>query len=157
MNFECSLNPKLDLFLCVCSYANNPSLATIELMNEPHAPGVTLYNLKNYYKSEYDVLRKYTPSAYVILSNQLGNVDPKEQLSFARNFNHVVIDMHYYNLYLDEFSTMNVQFYALKTVTTSNGPLSFVNQSYAVVAATTIVWYKSFLFGLNLRPRPLLN
>ena len=67
MNFECSLNPKLDLFLCVCSYANNPSLATIELMNEPHAPGVTLDNLKNYYKSEYDVLRKYTPSVYVIL------------------------------------------------------------------------------------------
>ena len=102
-------------------------------------------------------MRKYTPSAYVILSNQLGNADPKEQLSFARNFNHVVIDMHYYNLYLDEFSNMNVQSYALKTVTTSNGPLSFVNQSYAVVAATTVVWYKSFLSGQNLRPRPLLN
>ena len=88
-------------------------------------------------------MRKYTPSAYVILSNQLGNADPKEQLSFARNFNHVVIDMHYYNLYLDEFSNMNVQFYSLKTVTTSNGPLSFENQSYAIVAVTTVVWYKS--------------
>ena len=63
-------------------------------------------------------MRKYTPSAYVILSNQLGNADPKEQLSFARNFNHVVIDMHYYHLYLDEFSNMNVQFYALKIITT---------------------------------------
>ena len=155
MNFECSLNPKLDLVLC--SYANNPSLAAIELMNEPHAPGFTLDNLKTYYKSEYDALRKYTPSAYVNLLNQLGNANPKEQLSFARNFNHVVIDMHYYNLYLDEFSNMNVQFYALKTVTTSNGPLSFVNQSYAIVVATTVVWYKSFLFGQNLRPRPLLN
>ena len=88
----------------MCRYANNPSLAAIELMNEPFAPGVTLNNLKNYYKSGYDAVRKYTPSAYVILSNQLGNSDPKEQLSFARNFNHVVIDMHYYNLYLDEFS-----------------------------------------------------
>ncbi|KAM4093947.1 hypothetical protein ACB094_06G157300 [Castanea mollissima] len=77
MIFECSLNPKLDLFLC--SYANNPSLAAIELMNEHHAPGVTLDNLKNYYKFEYDAVRKYTPSAYVILSNQLGNADPKEQ------------------------------------------------------------------------------
>ena len=105
-------------------------------MKDPHALGVTLNNLKNYYKSEYDVVRKYTLSAYVILSNQLGNADPKEQLSFARNFNHVVINMHYYNLYLDEFSNINVQFYALKTVRTSNGPLSFVNQSYAVVAAT---------------------
>ena len=65
MNFECSLNPKLDLFFFffVFSYANNPSLATIELMNKPHAPGVTQDNLKNYYKSEYDAVRKYTPSA----------------------------------------------------------------------------------------------
>ena len=78
-------------------------------MNEPHAPGVTLNNLKNYYKSRYDAMRKYRLSAYMILSNQLGNFDPKEQLSFARNFNHVVIDMHYYNLYSDEFSNMNVQ------------------------------------------------
>ena len=126
-------------------------------MNEPHAPGVTPDNQKNYYKSGYDAVRKYTPSAYVILSNQLGNADPKEQLSFARNFNHVVIDLHYYYLYSDEFSNMNVQFYALKTVTNSNGLLSFVNQSYAVVAATTVVWYKYFLFGQNFRPRPLLN
>ena len=131
----------------MCSYANNTILAAIELMKDPHALGVTLNNLKNYYKSKYDAVRKYTPIAYVILSNQLGNADPKEQLSFARNFNHVVIDMHYYNLYSGEFSNMNVQFYALKTVTTSNGLLSFVNQSYTVVAATTVVWYKSFLFG----------
>ena len=116
-------------------------------MNEPHAPRVTPDNLKNYYKSRYDAMRKYTPSAYMILSNQLGNSDPKEQLSFAGNFNHVVIDMHYYNLYSDEFSNMNVQSYALKTVTTSNGPLSFVNQSYATMATIAVVWYKSFLFG----------
>ncbi|KAK7860502.1 hypothetical protein CFP56_036688 [Quercus suber] len=58
-------------------YANIPSLAAIELMNEPHAPEVTLDNLKSYYKSGYDAVRKYKPSAYVILSNQLGNADPK--------------------------------------------------------------------------------
>ena len=40
----------------MCSYANSPNLATIELMNEPHAPGVTLDNLKNYYKYEYETL-----------------------------------------------------------------------------------------------------
>ena len=90
-------------------YANIPSLAAIELMNEPHALWVTLDNLKSYYKSRYDAMRKYKPSAYVILSNQLGNADPKELLSFAGNFNHVVIDVHYYNLYSDEFSNMNVQ------------------------------------------------
>ncbi|KAK7859341.1 hypothetical protein CFP56_006793 [Quercus suber] len=76
----------------------------------------------------YDAMRKYTASAYMILSNQLGNSYPKEQLLFAGNFNHVVIDMHYYNLYSNEISNMNVQSYALKTVTTSNGPLIVVNQ-----------------------------
>ncbi|XP_075675169.1 putative glucan 1,3-beta-glucosidase A [Castanea sativa] len=135
---EISIN-LLEWFILHMCYANNPSLATIELMNKPHAPGVTPDNLKNYYKSGYDVVRKYTPSAYVILSNQLGNAHPKEQLSFARNFNHVVIDMHYYNLYLDEFSNMNVQSYALKTVTTSIGPFSFVSQSHVVAAAIAVV------------------
>ncbi|KAM3733833.1 hypothetical protein ACB098_11G168000 [Castanea mollissima] len=138
-------------------YANIPSLAAIELMNEPHAPGVTLDNLKSYYKFGYDAVRKHKPCAYVILSNQLGNADPKELLSFVGNFNHVVIDMHYYNLYSEEFSNMNVQqnidyiknqrASALKTVTTSKAPLSFINQSYATVAATAVIWYKSFLFG----------
>ncbi|GMY11317.1 probable glucan 1,3-beta-glucosidase A [Fagus crenata] len=119
-------------------YANYPSLAAIELMNEPLAPGVTLDNLKNYYKAGYDAVQKYTPSAYVILSNRLGNADPKELLSFAGNLSHVVIDVHYYNLYSDQFSNMNVQqnidyIYnqrasALKAVTTSNGPLSFVGE-----------------------------
>ena len=70
---------------------------------------------------------------------KFGSTKPR----FARNFNHVFIDMDYYNLYLDEFINMNVQFYALKTVTTSNGPLSFENQSYEIVAVTTVVWYKS--------------
>ena len=108
-------------------------------MNEPLAPGVTLDNLKNYYKSGYDAVRKYTPSAYVILSNRLGNSDPTELLSFVGNFNYVVIDVHFYNLYSDEFSNMTVQqnidyiknqrASALKTVTTCNGPLSFVGKS----------------------------
>ena len=108
-------------------------------MNEPLAPGVTLDNLKNYYKSGYDAVRKYTPSGYVILSNRLGNSDPTELLSFAGNFNYVVIDVHFYNLYSDEFSNMTVQqnidyiknqrASALKTVTTCNGPLSFVGKS----------------------------
>jgi len=107
----------------LCRYDNNPSLAAIELMNKPHAPRVTPNNLKNYYKSGYDAVRKYTPSTYVILSNQLGNADTKEQLSFARNFNHVVIDMHYYSLYLDEFSNMNAQSYAKKLCQLPMAPL----------------------------------
>ncbi|XP_041002919.1 uncharacterized protein LOC121248502 isoform X2 [Juglans microcarpa x Juglans regia] len=113
-------------------YANNPSLGAIELINEPVAPGVTLDNLKKYYQAGYDAVRKYTSSAYVILSNRLGPADPKELLSFGGNFNRVVIDVHYYNLFSDTFSQMNVQqnidyidnqrASELSTVTTSNGP-----------------------------------
>ncbi|KAF5480817.1 hypothetical protein F2P56_001530 [Juglans regia] len=119
-------------------YANNPSLGAIELINEPVAPGVTLDNLKKYYQAGYDAVRKYTSSAYVILSNRLGPADPKELLSFGGNLNRVVIDVHYYNLFSDTFSQMNVQqnidyidnqrASELSTVTTSNGPLSFVGE-----------------------------
>ena len=119
-------------------YANNPSLAAIELMNEPLAPGVTLNDLKKYYKAGYDAVRKYTSNAYVILSNRLGPADSKELLDFARGLNRVAIDVHYYSLFSDMFNNMNVQqnidfIYNqrasdLSAVTTSNGPLSFVGK-----------------------------
>ncbi|XP_057970786.1 probable glucan 1,3-beta-glucosidase A [Malania oleifera] len=119
-------------------YATNPSLAAIELMNEPNARGITLEILEKYYKAGYDAVRKYTSSAYVILSNRLGPADPKELLSFASSLDRVAIDVHYYNLFSDKFSKMNAQqnidfIYNqrssdLGTVTTANGPLSFVGE-----------------------------
>ncbi|KAF8411497.1 hypothetical protein HHK36_004049 [Tetracentron sinense] len=120
-------------------YANHPSLAAIELMNEPLAPGVTFENLNKFYKAGYQAVRKYTPSAYVILSARLGPANPTEFLSLAKSLNHVVIDVHYYNLFSDTFKNMNnVQqnidyIYndraaQLSAVTPSNGPLSFVGE-----------------------------
>ncbi|GAV65382.1 Cellulase domain-containing protein [Cephalotus follicularis] len=119
-------------------YANNPNLAAIELMNEPRAPGAALEDLKTYYKAGYDAVRKYTSSAYVILSNRIGPADSKELISFAASLSHVAIDVHYYNLFSDMFKQMNVQenidyIYSdrasqLSTVTTSNGPLIFVGE-----------------------------
>jgi len=75
-------------------------------MNEPQ--GVNLDSLKKYYKEAYDVVRKYNPNAYVIMSNPL-DADSKVLLSFVTGFNKVVIDVHYYNLYSDKFINMNVQ------------------------------------------------
>ncbi|XP_048335964.2 probable glucan 1,3-beta-glucosidase A isoform X1 [Ziziphus jujuba] len=119
-------------------YGNNPSLAGIELMNEPFAPGVSLGTLIKYYQAGYDAVRKYTSSAYVILSNRLGPADSKELLSFAGGLSRVAIDVHYYNLYSDFFKTLDVQqnidfIYNqrssdLRAVTTSNGPLVFVGE-----------------------------
>ncbi|PON65303.1 Fascin [Parasponia andersonii] len=130
-------------------YANSPNLAAIGLMNEPMSPGVTLDNLIRYYQMSYDAVRKYTSSAYVVLSNRLGPADSKELLSFAGSLSNVVIDVHYYNLFSDSFSSMNVQqnidfIYNqrssdLSAVTTANGPLSFVGEwsgAFAVQGAS---------------------
>ncbi|XVF15150.1 hypothetical protein REPUB_Repub09cG0125000 [Reevesia pubescens] len=118
-------------------YAGSPSLAAIELMNEPVAPGVTLDALTKYYKAGYDTVRKYT-NAYVILSNRLGPVDSKELLSFASSLGCAVIDVHYYNLFSDGFKKMNVQQNIdfinnqrssdISTLTSANGPLVFVGE-----------------------------
>ncbi|KAF2323022.1 hypothetical protein GH714_032807 [Hevea brasiliensis] len=120
-------------------YANRPSLAAIALMNEPQAPGISLDTLTKYYQAAYEAVRKYTQTAYVILSNRLGPADPTELLSFASTLNLVAIDVHYYNLFWDGFTKMSVQqnidfIYNsrsndLRKVTTTNGPLSFVGNS----------------------------
>lgn len=89
-------------------YANNPSLGAIELMNELVALGVNLDNLEKYFQAVYDAVRKYTSNTYVILSNWLEPIDPKELLSFGGKLNCVVINVHYYNIYSDMFSNMNV-------------------------------------------------
>lgn len=116
-------------------YANRSSLVAIELMNEPQ--GVNLESLKSYYQAGYNAVRKYTSSAYVIMSNPLDR-DSKVLLSFAGAFIGVVIDVHYYNLFSDSFSKMNVQQNIdfiknqrasdLSSLTTPNGPLIFVGK-----------------------------
>jgi hypothetical protein len=42
------------------------------------------------------------------MSNPL-DADSKVLLSFVPNFNNVVLDVHYYNLYSDKFTNMSVQ------------------------------------------------
>ncbi|OMP04136.1 Glycoside hydrolase, family 5 [Corchorus olitorius] len=118
-------------------YAASPSLAAIELMNEPVAPGVTFDALTKYYKAAYDAVRKHT-NAYVILSNRLGPIDSKELLAFASGLDRVVIDVHYYNLFSDSFKNMNVQQNIdfvnnqrasdLGALTSANGPLVLVGE-----------------------------
>lgn len=134
IRIECNTNH----ILIPCRYADHPSLVAIELMNEPKAPDLKLDSLKRYYKAGYDTVRKYSSSAYVILSNRLGG-EWSELLSFASNLSRVVIDVHFYNLFWENFNKMSVQqnidyIYRqrssdLRNVTTSDGPLSFVGKS----------------------------
>ncbi|KAK2984209.1 hypothetical protein RJ640_006668 [Escallonia rubra] len=118
-------------------YAHHPSLAAIELINEPLDPGVTFGTLSKYYKAGYDAVRKYTSTAYVILSSRFGPASNTEFLPLASGLGRVVIDVHYYSLY-KSFEKLSVQqnialIYnkrasQLQEVTPSNGPLSFVGE-----------------------------
>lgn len=107
-------------------------------MNEPMSPGVSLETLIRYYQMGYNTVRKYTSSAYVVLSNRLGPANSKELLSFAGSLSNVVVEVHYYNLYSDSYRRMNVQqninfIYHqrssdLSALSVPNGPLSFVGK-----------------------------
>ncbi|CAL9767214.1 unnamed protein product [Musa acuminata subsp. burmannicoides] len=115
-------------------YAQRRSLLAVELLNEPQ---VSLDTLKNYYQAGYNAVRKYTNSAYVIMSNRL-NGSNTELLQFASGLSRSVVDVHYYNLFSDIFNGMTVQqnidyvnndrSRELNTIITANGPLVFVGE-----------------------------
>ena len=112
--------------------------------------GVNLESLKKYYKEAYDAVRKHNSSAYVIMSNPL-DADSKVLLSFVQDFDRVVIDVHYYNLFSSDFNRMNVQQNIdvirngrasdLSVVSSSNA-LSFVGKSQIqpILVAFIFLW-----------------
>uniref|UniRef100_A0A0D9XJ32 Uncharacterized protein n=1 Tax=Leersia perrieri TaxID=77586 RepID=A0A0D9XJ32_9ORYZ len=122
-------------------YANSSSLLAIELLNEPQKSNLSdLSALKGYYQDGYYAVRNHTEKAYVIMSTQVygANTDTTELLDFASNLPNTVIDVHYYNLYADNFKTLTAEQHIeyvnttrsaeLRTVTRQNGPLSFVGE-----------------------------
>nr|GMC48504.1 probable glucan 1,3-beta-glucosidase A [Ipomoea batatas] len=116
----------------------NPSLYAVELLNEPRAPGVSLETVTEYYKAGYAAVRKHSSTAYVVMCNRLGPASNTELLAMAGALKGTVVDVHYYNLFIDLFSNMTAQQNIdyvynerraeLSAVTTSNGPLSFVGE-----------------------------
>ncbi|XP_004513707.1 probable glucan 1,3-beta-glucosidase A [Cicer arietinum] len=122
----------------IARYANHPSLYAIELLNEPLSPGVTLESLNKYYKACYDVVRGHSTTTYVVMSNRLGPLEPKELFPLANGLMGSVIDVHYYNIFDDLFENKTVQQHIdfiynnrsseLNFITTSNGPLTFVGE-----------------------------
>ncbi|KAL8199942.1 hypothetical protein R6Q57_013510 [Mikania cordata] len=127
----------LDKAFLWAKYANNPSLYAVELLNEPHASGVSLDVLAKYYEAGYKAVRDHAPNVFVVLSFRLGG-DSKELFAVTSGKTNVVIDFHYYNLYSDMFNHMtaqqNIDFVNttrandLQALTTSNGPLIFVGE-----------------------------
>ncbi|KAF5937276.1 hypothetical protein HYC85_024782 [Camellia sinensis] len=132
----------LDNAFIWAQYASNPRLYAVELINEPRSPNATLESLNKYYRDGYKAVRKYSSTAYVIMSNRINEspetYDPKEFFSLASGLDGSVIDIHYYNLYFNNSDTMSVQqninfIYnnrsrELNQLTTSNGPLTFIGE-----------------------------
>lgn len=111
----------------------------MELINEPLSPGATLSSVVKYYKAGYAAVRRHTSKAFVVMSNRLGPMEPRELFPMASGIKGCVIDVHYYNLFEDMFNNMTVQqnidfvyknrSLQLNYVTTSNGPLTFVGKN----------------------------
>ncbi|XP_059307432.1 probable glucan 1,3-beta-glucosidase A isoform X4 [Lycium ferocissimum] len=119
-------------------FAMHPALLGIELLNEPSAADVPLDILVPFYKKGYQIVRKYSPTAYVIFCQRIGNADPFELYRANIGSLNTVVDLHYYNLfdrYFDKLTSVdNVQFIyksrqsQIQALNSANGPLVFVGE-----------------------------
>ncbi|KAM1426867.1 hypothetical protein PS1_019351 [Malus domestica] len=119
-------------------YARHPALLGIELLNEPSAAAVPLDTLVSYYKQGYQIVRKYSSAAYVIVCQRIGNADPLELYQANIGSHHLVVDLHYYNLFDNFFVNMsavdNMQFIyksreaQLQALNSANGPLVLIGE-----------------------------
>lgn len=92
--------------------------------------------LVSYYKQGYEVVRKYSPSAYVIICQRIGSADPLELYQADIGSRNLVVDLHYYNLFDTFFVNLsaidNIQFIfksreaQLQALNGANGPLVFI-------------------------------
>ncbi|KAI3883368.1 hypothetical protein MKW92_039614 [Papaver armeniacum] len=122
-------------------YGSNPALLGIQLLNEPKAPEVPLNTLLDYYSKGYNIVRKYSATAYVIMCQLIG-ADPSElyHAIASMGLSNVVVDVHFYNFYQSNFDTMspaeNIQFIKdsrkaqVDSLNTANrdGPLVFIGE-----------------------------
>ncbi|KAF3789184.1 hypothetical protein EJ110_NYTH09823 [Nymphaea thermarum] len=137
------LTKPLALYFFSSRYANSPSLAAVEFLNEHRAPYVSPDALAQYYQAGYDAVRRHSSTAYVVLSNRLGSLkSPTELFALANGRSGTVIDVHYYNLFPSDFNNLSVQqnidfnyqtrASELNIVTLANGLLSFVGMYFYI-------------------------
>ncbi|CAK9169701.1 unnamed protein product [Ilex paraguariensis] len=119
-------------------YAKHPALLGIELLNEPSSATVPLDILVSYYKQGYQIVRKYSSTAYVIFCQRIGNTDPFELYQANLGSINTVVDLHYYNLFDNFFVNMstvdNIQYIyksresQVQALNGANGPLVFIGE-----------------------------
>lgn len=137
-------------FFLSCRYGKHPSLLGIELLNEPSAALVPLDTLVSYYKQGYDIVRKYSSTAYVIICQRIGNADPMELYQANIGSHNLVVDLHYYNLFDPFFDHLspsdNIEVIyksrqtQLQALNAANGPLVFVGKP-SDLSFLTLPWY----------------
>ncbi|KAJ7945441.1 Glucan 1,3-beta-glucosidase [Quillaja saponaria] len=119
-------------------YGTHPALLGIELLNEPSTATVPLDFLVSYYKQGYQIVRKYSSTAYVIICQRIGNADPLELYQANIGSHNIVLDLHFYNLFDTFFVNMsaldNIQYIyksreaQLQALNSANGPLVFIGE-----------------------------
>ncbi|TYI60597.1 hypothetical protein E1A91_D10G114700v1 [Gossypium mustelinum] len=119
-------------------YANHPALLGIKLLNEPSAASVPLDVLVPYYKHGYEIVRKHSPSAYVIVCQRIGNANPIELYQADIGSHNLVVDLHYYNLFDPFFVNLspieNIRFIyesresQIHALNDAKGPLVFIGE-----------------------------
>ncbi|KAB1214504.1 putative glucan 1,3-beta-glucosidase A [Morella rubra] len=119
-------------------YARHPALLGIELLNEPSVTMVPLDTLVSYYRQGYQIVRKYSQTAYVIICQRIGNADPLELYQANIGSHNIVLDLHFYNLFDTFFVNMsaadNILFIyksreaQLQALNNANGPLVFIGE-----------------------------
>ncbi|XP_019055377.1 PREDICTED: glucan 1,3-beta-glucosidase A-like [Nelumbo nucifera] len=139
-------------------YAKYPALLGIEFLNEPSASTVPLDLLVSYYSKDYQIVRKYSSTAYVIICQRIGNADPFELYQTNISFSHIVVDLHYYNLFDTFFVNMsavdNIQFIyksrqaQLQALDSANGSLVFIGE-WVNEWNVTASWIIKTLGGLS--------
>lgn len=108
-NGESYINETLNVIDFLSSrYGKRPGLYGIELLNEPMINTVPIDVLKSYYRQGYQIVRKYSSSAYVVMCELLGG-DPHDLVDLGTEFQDSVIDLHYYNVFGSTFANMTPQ------------------------------------------------
>ncbi|RZC64391.1 hypothetical protein C5167_008080 [Papaver somniferum] len=119
-------------------YAYDPALLGIELLSEPHSLEVPLDTVLKYYNDGYNIVRKHSSTAYVIMSQVIGPGDPADIYKANTGKSKVVLDFHYYNLYDSSFENMstqeNIDFLyrnrksQMDSLNAADGPLLFIGE-----------------------------
>ncbi|KAI3852306.1 hypothetical protein MKX03_018951, partial [Papaver bracteatum] len=125
-------------------FGSDPALLGISLLSEPHSPDVPFNTLQKYYNDGYDIVRKHSATAYVIMCQLRGDngADPDPAVLYNVNAgngkSNVVVDLHFYHLHNSLFDNMSAPQHInylhdtrktqIDSLNAADGPLVFIGE-----------------------------